>query len=79
MRIVIQSEIAVELKEIKILAVRDLFEEKRIVARIDGLPKAVVLWSGDDYDSYEAKAWTNASALERAKQKLALNPVPFDL
>jgi hypothetical protein len=79
MRIVIQSEIAVELKEIKILAVRDLFEEKKIVARIDGLPKAVVLWSGADYDSYEAKEWTNASALERAKQRLALNPVPFDL
>ena len=79
MKIVIQEEKTIELDNITILAVRDVFVEKKIVARVEGLPRAVILWSGSEYDLYEAKNWTNDSALNKLKEKLQLNPVPFDV
>lgn len=79
MKIVIQQEKSIELDSITIIAVRDVFVEKKIIARVEGLPKGVILWSGDEYDSYEAKNWNNTTALNKLKEKLQLNPVPFDL
>jgi len=74
MKITTQPEQSVTLDEIKILAVRDLFEEKTIVARIDKLPRPVVLWQGDE-EYAAAGNWTNKSALARATEVLA-SPTP---
>lgn len=70
MKITIQPEQSVTLDEVKVLAVRDLFEEKTIVARIDKLPRPVVLWKGDaEYAA--AGNWTNDTASARAKEVLS--------
>ena len=78
MKIVIQSEIAVEMEEVKVLAVRDQFLDKKIVARINGLPRGVVLWGPSEYDSHPASEWTNESVQARAVEVLQQNPVPFE-
>ena len=78
MKIVIQSEIAVEMEEVRVLAVRDQFLDKKIVARINGLPRGVILWGPEEYDSAAAAGWTNESVLERAVEVLQNNPVPFE-
>ena len=78
MRIVIQPEVAVELSEIRVLAVRDQAYDKKIVAKINGLPRGVVLWGPAEYDSHEAQHWTNESANDRAWHVLQKNPVPFE-
>lgn len=76
MNVVTQKQQTVELAEVKVLAVRDLFEEKTIIARVKGLPRPVVLWKGDaEYAS--ASNWTNDSATARAAQVLALPEVPW--
>lgn len=76
MEIVIQKQQTVKLDEVVIIAVRDLFEEKKIIARIKGLDRGVLLWSGDE-EYASAGVWTNETALARAKQVLALPEVPF--
>ena len=78
MKIVIQSEISVSLTEVKLIAVRDVVSEKKIIARIEGLPRGVVLWSGEEYDSKEAQTWTNESAARQATIRLTQTPVPFE-
>jgi hypothetical protein len=76
MDIIIQPQITVTLNQINILAVRDLFEKKQIIARIDGLERPVILWNGpDEYAS--AGNWTNDTALARAQEVLALSAVPW--
>lgn len=77
-KVVVQPEISVNLTDIVILAVRDIFCEKRIIARVAGLPRAIVLWGPSDYDSEEAQNWTNDSAYERAVEMLSKEEVPFD-
>ena len=74
MKITIQPEQSVTLDEIKILAVRDLFEEKTIVARIDKLPRPIVLWQGDT-EYAAAGNWTNETALAKATEVLS-SPSP---
>lgn len=74
--ITVQAAETVTLEEVKILAVRDLFKEKKIIARIEKLPKPIVLWSGDaEYAA--AGNWTNETALARAVEVLALPTVPW--
>jgi hypothetical protein len=74
MNIVIQPQKTINLSEVKILAVRDLFEEKVIIARIKDLPRPIILWKGDEeYDA--AGIWTNETALARATEVLSQTPV----
>jgi hypothetical protein len=76
MQIITQKQEVVNLNEIKIIAVRDLFEEKKIIARIQGLNRPIYLWNGEtEYAS--AGVWTNESALQRAAEVLALPEVPW--
>jgi hypothetical protein len=78
MKIVVQPEITIELPSVRVLAVRDQVVDKKIVAKINGLPRGVVLWDASEYDSHEAMFWTNESAEQRARIVLARNPVPFE-
>ena len=77
MNITIQEAQVVTLPDpIVIAAVRDQFVEKRIIARIKGLPQAVVLWDGSD-EYAAAGDWTNESVLARATEVLALSSIPW--
>jgi hypothetical protein len=61
---------------IVIEAVRDLFTEKRIIAKIKGLPRPVILWSGSE-EYAAAGNWTNESATAQALTVLQLSSVPW--
>jgi hypothetical protein len=76
MQITVQQAQTITLDSVVIEAVRDLFHEQKIIARIKGLPKGVVLWSGST-EYAAASAWTNESALARATEVLALSSIPF--
>ena len=78
MKIVIQPEISIEIGDIVVMSVRDNFLEKKIIARVHGIPKSIVLWGPDEYDSPEAQTWTNDSAIVRILEKLALPNIPFE-
>lgn len=78
MRIVVQPEIAIDLPEVVVLAVRDQFVDKKIVAKIQGIPRGVVLWGPYDYDANPASTWTNESVLARAIEVLQQKPVIFE-
>jgi hypothetical protein len=68
--------VTADISVIKIISVRDIFEEQLIIARIEGLPKGIILWGGvTDYEA--ASAWTNDSAYERAAEVLALSSIPW--
>jgi hypothetical protein len=74
--VVTQAEQVVSLSAVQLLAVRDLFEEKTIIARVKGLPRPVVLWKGDaEYAA--AGEWTNATATAKAEVVLALPVIPW--
>jgi len=73
---VVQSQQTVSLSAVEVLAVRDLFEEKTIIARIKGLPRPVVLWKGDT-EYAAAGNWTNDSATTKAIAVLSLPLVPW--
>jgi len=78
MKIVVQPEIAIDLPEVVVLAVRDQFVDKKIVAKIQGIPRGVVLWGPYDYDSHPASSWTNESVQARAVEVLQKTPVQFE-
>jgi hypothetical protein len=77
MNITIQEAQTVTLSEpLVIEAVRDLFVQKRIVAKIQGLPRPVTLWEGEE--QYTAAGnWTNETAIAQAQVVLALSPIPW--
>jgi hypothetical protein len=77
MNITIQEAQTVTLSEpLVIEAVRDLFVQKRIIAKIQGLPRPIILWEGEE--QYTAAGnWTNATALAQAQVVLALSPIPW--
>jgi hypothetical protein len=77
MKIVLQPEESITIDDIEILAVRDIFHEKKIIARIKKLPKGLVLWSGDD-EYTAAGNWTNATALARATEVLAGSAINWE-
>jgi hypothetical protein len=74
--VVTQPQQTVSLDSVEIIAVRDLFEEKTIIARIKGLPRPVVLWKGED-EYAAAGNWTNESAIERAIAVLSSSDVSW--
>jgi hypothetical protein len=75
--VVTQPQQTVSLDIIEVLAVRDLFEEKTIIARIKGLSRPVVLWKGDaEYTA--AGDWTNESATAKATEVLSLSAIPWE-
>lgn len=76
MEIVIQKQQTVTVDELEILAVRDLFEEKKIIARVKGLPNGVLLWGGDE-EYTAAGNWTNKTALARLQEVLAKSDIPW--
>ena len=76
MQITVQQAQTITLDNVVIEAVRDLFNEKKIIARIKDLPKGVVLWSGST-EYAAASAWTNESALARATEVLSLSSIPW--
>ena len=66
----------ITVEEVKVLAVRDLFEEKKIIARIKDIPVGLVLWEGDaEYAS--ASAWTNESAQARVEELFNSDSLKF--
>jgi len=74
--VVTQPEQTVSLSAVELLAVRDLFQEKTIIARVKGLPRPIVLWSGaTEYAA--AGNWTNDSATAQATQVLSLSAIPW--
>jgi hypothetical protein len=74
--VVTQSEQVVSLSAVEVLAVRDLFAEKTIIARVKGLPRPVVLWKGDaEYAA--AGVWTNDSVTAQAATVLSLSAIPW--
>ena len=74
--VVTQPQQTVSLDAVEVLAVRDLFEEKTIIARVKGLPRPVVLWSGDE-EYAAAGNWTNATAVAKATEVLASPVIPW--
>jgi len=76
MQITIQPAQTVDLNSVVIEFVRDNFKNQTITARVKGLPRAIVLWSGaTEYAA--ASAWDNASAEARASEVLALSSIPW--
>jgi len=74
--VVTQPQQVVSLSAVEVLAVRDLFAEKTIIARIKSLPRPVVLWKGEaEYAA--AGNWTNDSAVAQASAVLSLSAVPW--
>jgi hypothetical protein len=68
--VVTQPLQTVSLSAVEVLAVRDLFNEKTIIARVKGLPRPVVLWKGEaEYTA--AGDWTNATAVAKATEVLS--------
>ncbi|CAB5226290.1 hypothetical protein UFOVP760_69 [uncultured Caudovirales phage] len=66
----------VTIDEVEILAVRDLFLEKKIVARVKGLLSPIVLWDGEE-EYTAAGNWTNETAISRANEILNSGNVRF--
>ena len=74
--VVTQPQQTVSLSAVEVLAVRDLFHEKTIIARVKGLPRPIILWKGEaEYTA--AGNWTNDSAAAQATQVLSLSAVPW--
>ena len=74
--VVTQPQQTVSLSAVEVIAVRDLFSEKTIIARVKGLPRPIVLWSG--VDQYTAAGnWTNESATAKATAVLSLSSIPW--
>ena len=76
MQITLQPAEVVTLDSVEIEAVRDLFREQKIIARIKGIHKGIVLWSGST-EYAAASAWTNETALARATEVLSLSSIPW--
>jgi hypothetical protein len=61
---------------IELIAVRDLFKEKKIIARIEGLPRPILLWNGEE--EYNAAGnWTEETVIQRIQEVLQLPEVPL--
>jgi hypothetical protein len=74
--VVTQPQQTVSLSAVEVLAVRYLFNEKTIIARVKGLPRPIVLWKGEaEYAA--AGEWTNASVAAQAATVLSLSAVPW--
>jgi hypothetical protein len=74
--IVIQPPQTVSLDVVEILAMIDDFDQKKITAMIKGLPKNIVLWSGDE-EYAAAGNWTNETATAQTTALLSLSSIPW--
>ena len=74
--ITIRPAQTITVEDVKILAVRDLFEEKKIIARIKDLPVGVILWEGDE-EYASASNWTNESAQSRVEELFNSDSLKF--
>lgn len=72
------DDVTVELNDIKLFMVKDIFKTKTIIGKIQKLNFPVYLWKGEE-EYKQAGVWTDESALERAKYVLSLNPIPWVL
>lgn len=77
MRIIVQPEISIELNEVVISYINDSARDQRISAKVSGLQRSVLLWGPDEYNSLEAKNWTDETAFLKLLEKLSLKTVPF--
>jgi hypothetical protein len=76
MEIITQVEKKQVLNEVVVLSVRDLFLQKKIIAKIKNLDAPIILWNGEE--EYEAAGnWTNESATQRATEVLSLPEIPW--
>jgi len=57
--------------------IKDSFQDQKITARVDRVPREIVLWAGAE--QYAAAGnWTNESALEQLNLVLSLSSIPWD-
>jgi len=77
MNITVQPAQIITLSDpIVVEVVRDLFVQKRIVAKIRGLSRPIILWDGAD--QYAAAGnWTNDTAVAQASAVLQLSAIPW--
>jgi len=76
MQITVQQAQTINLDTVVVEFVRDIFTEQKIVAKIKGLPRPVVLWSGaTEYAA--ASAWNNETATARATEVLSLSSIDW--
>lgn len=74
MNITIREQEIIDLENIVINTIRDEFIAKTITARINGLPRPILLWKGqEEYE--EAGVWTNESVIARATEILSLSSI----
>ena len=72
----LQNSQSITIDKIVVETVRDLFLEKKIIARIKGIPRGIVLWQGEvEYTA--AGEWSNASILARATEIISSGNVTF--
>lgn len=76
MNITLRQAETITINEIIIDHVRDSFSEKKIIAHIKGIPRPLVLWSGEE-EYVAAGNWTNESALIRATEVLSLSTISW--
>jgi len=71
-----QAEVITLSDPIVIEAVRDLFVQKRIIAKVQGLPRPIILWDGEE--QYTAAGnWTNDTIIAQATTVLQLSSIPW--
>ena len=72
----LQNSQSITIDKIVVETVRDLFLEKKIIARIKGIPRGIVLWQGEE-EYTAAGEWSNASILARATEIISSGNVTF--
>lgn len=60
-----------------VTSVNDNFDQKRITARLQGMYRDIVLWSGDEEYTL-AGVWTNQSVIDRVKELLLSNSITLN-
>ena len=76
MQITVQPAQTINLDSFVVEFVRDIFIEKKIIAKIKNLPRPIVLWSGST-EYAAASAWDNETATAQASAVLALSSIPW--
>ena len=60
-----------------VTSVNDNFDRKHITARLQGMYRDIVLWTGDaEYTT--AGVWTNQSVIDRVKELLLSNSITLN-
>jgi len=72
----LQNSQSITIDKIVVETVRDLFLEKKIIARIKGIPRGIVLWQGEQ-EYTAAGEWSNDSVLARATEIISSGNISF--